>query len=162
MEKFSAIQLDARDLAVLTELLRDARISHTELADRVGLSPSACARRMSALSDAGIITGHQAVIDLARLGLSTTVSIRITLSQQSEDALDAFEHAIAQCASVTSCFLMTGSDDYLVTIVVRDIEDFEEIHRHQLSRLPGVARIQSSFAIRKIVQRAVPPSALLK
>jgi DNA-binding Lrp family transcriptional regulator len=154
------MQLDGRDRAILRELLRDARVSHADLAERVGLSPTACARRMKALLDNGIIAGHHASIDLARLGLSTTVLIRISLSSQSEEALDAFERAIVECSSVVSCFLMSGADDYEVTVVARDIEDFEDIHRRQLSRLPGVARIQSSFAIRKIIQRLVPPAAL--
>ena len=159
MTQFST-KLDRFDRAILQELLREARISHVALAEKVGLSPTSCARRIKALEDTGIVTGHQAVLDTRQLGLSTTVIVRITLTSQDDDALDSFEQAISACSCVVRCFLMSGTDDYLVTVLARDIEDFENIHRRQLSRLPGVARIHSSFAIREVINRAVPPSAL--
>jgi Lrp/AsnC family transcriptional regulator, leucine-responsive regulatory protein len=97
------------------------------------------------------------VLDLARFGLSTTVLVRVTLESQNEEALKSFEAAVIDCPSVVRCFLMSGSDDYIVIVMARDIEDFERIHRTELSRLPRVARIQSSFAMREVVNRAVPP-----
>jgi DNA-binding Lrp family transcriptional regulator len=97
------------------------------------------------------------VLDVRRFGLSTTVLVRITLESQNEEALKSFEAGIVNCPSVVLCFLMSGSDDYLVIVLARDIEDFERIHRTELSRLPRVARIQSSFAMREVVDRAVPP-----
>lgn len=154
------MELDRIDLTLLSELVTDARATHVELSDRIGLSSTACARRQKALEESSIITGYQAVLDLKRLGLPTTVVLRISLESQSEEALDAFEKAIVTCPSVVRCFLMSGSDDYLVTVLARDIEDFEQIHRTQLSRLPRVARIQSSFAMREILNRTVPPAAL--
>lgn len=150
------MQLDRLDVAILSELVRTGRASHVELAEKVGLSPTACARRQKAMEDSGVITGYQAVLGLNRLGLSTSVMVRISLESQSEEALHAFEQAVISCPSVSRCFLMSGSDDYLLTVVARDIEDFERIHKTQLSRLPRVARIQSSFALREIVNRAVP------
>jgi DNA-binding Lrp family transcriptional regulator len=112
-------------------------------------------------AEEGLIEGYQAVLGLKALGLGTTVMVRITLESQSEDALETFERAVVKCASVVRCLLMSGSDDYLVTVIARDIEDFERIHTSQLSRLPRVSRIQSSFAIRNVVNRSFPPAALL-
>ena len=154
------MDLDRIDFSLLQALVANGRATHVELADKVGLSSTACARRQRALEDEELIRGYQAVLDLKRLGLSTTVLVRITLESQSEETLDAFEKAVVACPSVVRCFLMSGSDDYLVTVLARDIEDFESIHRTQLSRLPRVARIQSSFALREVINRAVPPAAL--
>jgi DNA-binding Lrp family transcriptional regulator len=148
---------DRLDLALLRELVGDARASHTDLSTRIGLSSTAVARRIRSLEDEGVIRAYAAVLDLDRFGLGTTVVVRIALDSQSEDALEAFEAAIVSCASVVRCFLMSGSDDYLVTVLARDIADFERIHKTQLSRLPRVARIQSSFAMREVVNRPIPP-----
>ena len=152
--------LDRKDLAILAELTTNARASHTELANKVGLSSTALARRQKALEDDGYIQAYQAALDLGQFGLTTTVLVRIALESQSDEALKAFEAEVVKCPSVVRCFLMSGSDDYLVTVLAGDIEDFEHIHRTQLSRLPRVARIQSSFAIREIINRVVPPAAL--
>ncbi len=154
------MNVDRIDLAIVGELAANGRLSLAELSSRVGLSPTACARRQKALEEAGIIVGYQAVLGLDRLGFSTTVIVRITLDSQSEEALDAFETAVAQCPSVMRCFLMSGSDDYLVAVSARNLEHFEQIHRTELSRLPRVARLQSSFSLREVVNRAVPPAAL--
>jgi Lrp/AsnC family transcriptional regulator, leucine-responsive regulatory protein len=151
------MEIDKIDTTILSELTANARASQVELAARVGLSGTAVARRQKSLEEAGFIRGYQAVLDLKRFGLSTTVLVRITLESQSEDALKSFEAGIVNCPSVVRCFLMSGSDDYLVIVLARDIEDFERIHRTELSRLPRIARIQSSFAMREVVDRAVPP-----
>lgn len=153
-------ELDRLDRAILSELLRDARISHVELGVKIGLSPTSCARRIRALEKAGIVAGHQAVLNTRRLGLSTTVIVRITLTSQADEALDNFERAISACSCVVRCYLMSGSDDYLVTVMARDMEDFEVIHRRQLARLPGVTRIESSFAIREVINRPLPLSVM--
>ena len=154
------MQLDRIDRAILAELTRNGRVSHADLSARVGLSPTACARRQRALEDAGIIAGYQAVLGLDRLGFGTTVIVRITLDSQAEEALDGFEKAVVACPSVVRCFLMSGSDDYIIAVNVRSIADFERIHRTELACLPHVARVQSSFALREVVNRAVPPAAL--
>lgn len=152
------MQLDKIDRAILQELTVDARASHTDLAKRVGLSSTAIARRQRTLEDGGVITGYQAVLDLERFGLQTTVLVRITLDSQSGEALASFEAGVIKCPSIVRCFLMSGSDDYLAIVLAEDIADFERIHRTELARLPGVSRIQSSFAIREVVNRAVPPT----
>jgi Lrp/AsnC family transcriptional regulator, leucine-responsive regulatory protein len=150
------MELDAIDRMLLAELSANARASHVELAKRVGLSATAIARRQQSLEKRGIIKGYQASLDLDLFDLKTTVLVRIALESQSEDALRAFETGIVKCPSVIRCFLMSGSDDYIAIVLARDIEDFERIHRTELSRLPKVARIQSSFAMRDVVNRTVP------
>jgi len=152
------MDMDKIDAAILSALTANARISQVELSTRVGLSTTAIARRQRALEDSGFIRGYQAVLDLSRFGLATTVLVRITLDSQSDEALKAFEAGVVECPSVVRCFLMSGGDDYVVIVLARDIEDFERIHRTELSRLPRVARLESSFALREIVSRAVPPA----
>src|ERR1700716_3725616 len=149
------MNLDHIDTTILSELTVNARASQVELAGRVGLSSTAIARRQKVLEEEGFIRGYQAVLDLSRFGLSTTVLVRVTLESQNEDALKSFEAAVIGCPSVVRCFLMSGSDDYIVIVLARDIEDFERIHPADLSRLPRVSRIQSSVALREVVNRAV-------
>src|SRR6185437_2811913 len=108
------------------------------------------------LEAAGIITGYHAALDLRALGFEVTLLVTITLDRQREDYLAAFEDAVTACPNVTACFLLSGGSDYLLHVMARDIPDFERIHKEQISRLPGVARIQTSFAIREVVRREVP------
>lgn len=156
------MDVDKIDATILSELTANARVSQVELAARVGLSSTAIARRQRALEESGFIRGYQAVLDLGRFGLATTVVVRITLDSQSDEALKSFEAGVVDCPSVIRCFLMSGSDDYVVIVLARDIEDFERIHRTELSRLPRVARLESSFALREVVNRAVPTSVFGK
>jgi Lrp/AsnC family transcriptional regulator, leucine-responsive regulatory protein len=149
--------LDRIDFAILAQLTTNARESQTALSTHVGLSSTAIARRQKTLEDDGYIKNYQATLYLGRFGLRTTVLVRIALESRSDEALKTFEAAVVKCPSVIRCFLMSGSDDYIVIVVARDIEDFERIHRTELSRLPRVARIQSSFAMREVVDRSVPP-----
>ncbi len=145
--------LDSIDHSIISALQEDGRISNVQLADRIGLSPSACLRRVQILEDRGIITGYAAMIDAAALGRSTHIIVAITLDRQSEDFLSAFEHAVADCPDVMECYLMAGDADYVLRLQARDAADYERIHKEHLSRLPGVARIQSSFALRQVVRR---------
>jgi Lrp/AsnC family leucine-responsive transcriptional regulator len=156
------VEIDKIDATILAELAANARVSQVDLASRVGLSSTAIARRQKALEENGFIRGYQAILDLSRFGLRTTVLVRIALESQSDEALKSFEAGVLNCPSVIRCFLMSGSDDYLALVLARDIEDFERIHRTELSRLPRVARIQSSFAMRDVVNRAIPPSVFGK
>jgi Lrp/AsnC family transcriptional regulator, leucine-responsive regulatory protein len=150
-------ELDKIDTTILAELSANARVSMVDLATRVGLSSTAIARRQRSLEEDGFIQGYQAVLDLNRFGLHTTVLVRIALESQSDQALKSFEAGVLNCPSIVRCFLMSGSDDYVAIVLARDIEDFERIHRTELSRLPRVSRIQSSFAMRNVVDRTVPP-----
>ena len=148
--------IDRADRRLLLELSRQGRATNVDLAQAVHLSPSAVARRQRALEEAGVIRGYTADIDPTAFGFNTTVIVQVTLKGQSEADLSEFEHAVTQCDSVLRCFLMSGSDDYLLILLVRDLIDFERVHKTQLSRLPHVARIQSSFALRDVVRRALP------
>jgi Lrp/AsnC family transcriptional regulator, leucine-responsive regulatory protein len=145
------------DTMILAELSANARVSMVDLATRVGLSSTAIARRQRSLEENRFIQGYHAVLDLSRFALRATVLVRIALESHSDQALKSFEAGVLNCPSVIRCFLMSGSDDYLAIVLARDIEDFERIHRTELSRLPRVARIQSSFAMRDVVNRTVPP-----
>lgn len=153
-------QIDKINRKILRELVRDARISQVTLAKRIGLSPTACARRVQQLEKAGIIRGYSAEIDAAALGYRMQIVVNITLDRQNQNALLAFEKAIGNCPDVVSCYLMSGSDDYLVEVQARDMEDYERIHNQHLSRLPGVIRLHSSFAMRVVTKRSISPGAL--
>ena len=113
------MKLDHIDTTILSELTINALASQVDLAERVGLSSTAIARRQKVLEDEGFIRGYQAVLDLARFGLSTTVLVRVTLESQNEAALKSFEAAVINCPSVVRCFLMSGSDDYIVIVMAR-------------------------------------------
>jgi Lrp/AsnC family leucine-responsive transcriptional regulator len=153
--------LDELDRAILGALLEDGRLSQVELVERIPLSATAIARRIRALEERGVIQGYQARISRQALGLAMTVIVQISLKSQNEDLLKAFEEAIASAPSVVSCHLMSGEDDYLVTVLARDLADFERIHKEQLSRLPGVVRLKSSFALRQVANKPLPASCLL-
>jgi DNA-binding Lrp family transcriptional regulator len=155
------IELDALDRAILSCLLEDGRLSQVELAERIPLSATAIARRMRALEEKGVIEGYQARINRQALGLGMTVIVHVGLNSQNEDVLKSFEQAAASAPSIVSCHLMSGEDDYLVTVLARDLADFERIHKEQLSRLPGVARLKSSFALREVANKALPATCLL-
>lgn len=152
------MEIDKIDTAIMEELSKDARASQVDLASKIGLSGTAIARRQKSLEENGFIKGYRAMLDLGLFGLRLTILVRIALDSQSEEALKAFEAGVLDCPSITRCLLMSGSDDYVAIVLAKDIDDFERIHRTELSRLPRVARIQSSFAIRDVVDRAVPPA----
>ena len=154
-------ELDALDRAILGALLEDGRLSQVELAERIPLSATAIARRIRALEERGVIEGYQARINRQALGLGMKVIVHVGLNSQNEDVLKAFEEAVAAAASVVSCHLMSGEDDYLITVMARDLADFERIHKEQLSRFPGVARLKSSFALREVANKALPATCLL-
>jgi DNA-binding Lrp family transcriptional regulator len=143
--------LDDADLRILRALRQDGRITNAALADAVGLSQSACLRRLRLLERSGVIRGYTAIIEEAPQQDTVTVIVQITLDRQTEEHLSRFETAVRRLPEVRDCFLMTGLSDYLLRVEVRDAADYERIHKEQLSRLPGVARIQSSFAIRRVI-----------
>lgn len=147
------MDLDTTDQAILRSLQEDGRMTNSELADRIGLSPSACLRRVRALEEAGVISGYTAVLDPAAIDRGTSVFVEISLSSQEESVLDAFEAKVAVHPSVMSCHLMAGDADYLVHVVCSDVAHYEQLHRTHFALLPGVARIRSSFALRTVVDR---------
>ena len=149
--------LDSLDERILVALQKEGRISNAELSERVHLSPSACHRRVQRLERDGYIRGYVALLDPRRIGRPTTVFVEITLSGQADEVLDAFERAVALIPDVLECHLMAGSADYLLKVVARDTEDFARIHRRYLAALPGVAQMQSSFALRTVRQTTALP-----
>ncbi len=146
--------LDDTDLRILRALRQDGRITNAALAEAVGLSQSACLRRLRLLERSGVIRGYTAIIDEPDARETVTVIVQITLERQTEEHLSRFEVATRRLPEVCECYLMTGMSDYLLRVEARDAADYERIHKEQLSRLPGVARIQSSFAIRRVMGRA--------
>ncbi len=147
------MDLDPIDQTILNELQTDGRMSNNELADRIGLSPSATFRRVRRLEESGVITGFTAVVDPATISRGTTVFVEISLLSQDEDRLDAFEAAVGDSPNVMSCHLMAGSSDYLVRVACDDVADYERIHRTHLALLPGVTNLRSSFALRTVRDR---------
>jgi DNA-binding Lrp family transcriptional regulator len=143
-------------------LLADGRQTQVELAERVPLSATAIARRIKALEERGVIAGYQAQISRAALGLKMMAIVQISLKSQNEELLAAFEKAAAAAPAIIACHMMSGEDDYVITVLAHDLADFERIHKEQLSRLPGVARLRSSFVLREVVSRPLPLSSLVR
>jgi DNA-binding Lrp family transcriptional regulator len=142
--------MDAIDRQLAQALQADSSRSIADLAELVGTSTSACHRRIKSLEAAGLIMGYSAVLDPHRLGLKLQAFVEITLNSQSREAMDQFELAVGHFDDILECHLMSGSADYILRIAVRDLEQFDRIHRECLSRLPGVSSMRSSFAIRTI------------
>ncbi|WP_109466302.1 Lrp/AsnC family transcriptional regulator [Albibacillus kandeliae] len=149
--------LDSIDRNILSALQRNGRMSNADLSEQVNLSPSACHRRVQRLESEGYIKGYVALLDAKKLGVSTVVFVEITLQGQSDEVLDAFEKAVSRIPDVLECHLMAGTADYILKIVAEDTEDFARIHRQHLSRLPGVAQMQSSFALRTVFRTTALP-----
>ena len=149
--------IDRTDRRILNVLQASGRISNADLAQKINLSASACHRRVQRLEESGVIRDYVALLDPARIDRRATVFVEITLSGQSDDALDAFEKAVARVPDILECHLMAGTADYLLKVVARDTEDFARIHRQYLARLPHVARMQSSFALRTVFKTTALP-----
>lgn len=142
--------IDAVDRLILQRLKADGRISNVDLAAAVGLSPSACLRRVKLLERNGTIRGYAAIVDPGEKG-GIVVIVQISLERQTEEAFDRFEKAVRKHAEIRECYLMTGGADYLIRVEAESASDYERIHKEILSRLPGLSRINSSFAIRRVV-----------
>jgi DNA-binding Lrp family transcriptional regulator len=144
--------LDDLDAAILRYLARHGRATNYEVGDAVGLSASAASRRIQALEASGAIRGYRAQIDDRLLGKRMTVYIRVTLERQSATVLSAFETAVRNCKGIVNCHLMAGQYDYMLVARVADIDDYGHLHQNELSRLPGVVRLETSFALRDVME----------
>lgn len=153
------LRLDALDRKIIAELQINSRLSVQDLAQRIGLSASPCARRIRMLEEAGVITGYAAIIDQTKVGLPISVFVSIKLERQREDELDRFSQAVARWPEVVDCYLMTGQRDYLLRIVVRDLPAYERFLKDKLTRLEGVASIESSFALGQVKRSSALPIA---
>ena len=147
------MKLDKLDRELLRLLQADGRLANAELAQRIGLSPSACFRRLQRLETSGVIAGYAAVLDGEAIGRPNTVFIEVTLDSQGNAALEAFERAVQACPDVLECHLMSGDIDYLLRVAVADMRDFERVHRQQVAAFPHVARLRTAFAMRAVVPR---------
>ena len=151
------MQIDRLDRRILSELQRDCSQPNAALAARVGLSESACLRRVKLLEKGGVIERYTAVLDAAKLGLAESFMVRITLKGQTDRDLGAFEAAVLRVPEVAECYLTTGESDYMLRVVARNAADFERLHSTVLTKLPGVARVDSSLVLRSVVRHAVLP-----
>ena len=149
--------IDYIDTRILRILQRNGRINNADLAEKVGLSTSACHRRVQRLVAEGIVSSFVAVVDAKAVDLKSTVFVEIKLTKQVDEVLEVFEKAVRSIPEVLECHLMAGNADYLLKVIVKDTEDFERLHRKYLSRLPNVLNMVSSFALRKVHRTTALP-----
>lgn len=149
--------LDAIDRRILENLQNDARMRNVELAEKVGLSPSPCLRRVGNLKETGVIRGYATLVDAEAVGLPVSVFVSVTLEKQIEKALEKFEKEIRARPEVMECYLMTGDADYLLRVVTSDLGAYERFLIEHLTRIPGVASIKSSFALKQVAYRTALP-----
>lgn len=148
---------DETDARLLKVLQKQGRISNSDLAEKVNLSQSACHRRVARLEAVGIIRDYVALLDPRKVDRRATVFVEITLKGQTDDVLESFEREVAKIPEVLECHLMAGSADYLLKVVASDTDDFAQIHRRALARLPGVGQMQSSFALKTVFKTTALP-----
>ena len=151
--------LDEVDVRILDQLQRDARLTNVELASRVHLSPSPCLARVRRLERSGLINRYVTLLNPLALGLTVSVFIQVSLEKQVERALEVFEKAIQSRPEVMECYLMTGDADYLLRVVVPDVQSLERFIVNYLSKIPGIASIKSSFALKQVKYKTALPIA---
>ncbi|MFT5390003.1 MAG: Lrp/AsnC family leucine-responsive transcriptional regulator [Gammaproteobacteria bacterium] len=154
------LTLDRLDLRILNLLQTDARMTNVELAEHVGLSPSPCARRVKLLEQSGVIRGSATLLDAASVGLPISVFIQVMLERQTEPALQVFEQTVSGYPELMECYLMTGDADYLLRVVVPDLDSYQKFLMERLTQIPGVSSIKSSFALRQVQYRTALPLAV--
>ena len=150
-------RLDAIDRRILEHLQDNARISNVDLAARVGISASPCWRRVRELEESGVISNYVTLIDAASVGLMVSVFVNVSLERQVERELDVFQNAIRERPEVMECYLMTGEADFLLRVVVPDLMAYERFLMDHLTRVPGIASIRSSFALKQVKYRTALP-----
>ncbi|GAB1392389.1 Lrp/AsnC family transcriptional regulator [Rhodocyclaceae bacterium] len=152
------MELDRYDRQILQALQEDGRISNQDLADRIGLSPSPCLRRVRALEESGLIRGYRALLDAKKLGLSLMALIHISMDRHTPDRFENFEAEVNTIPEVIECLLITGQDaDYQLKAVVRDMDAYQELLLNRITRIPGVTGVHSSFVLRRVVDKTALP-----
>ncbi len=151
--------MDTKDRQIIRELQKDGRLTNQELAERVNLSPSPCLRRVRNLEAEGVITGYTALVDQKAYGLPITVFVRVRLNSPSQDLITGFEAQVQRIDQILVCFLLAGSDDYLLRVIVDSLEAYEAFMRRKLHAIPGIASIDTSFAYGVVKQTRVFPVA---
>jgi Lrp/AsnC family transcriptional regulator, leucine-responsive regulatory protein len=152
--------LDSADFRILRALVEDGRATDVVLGDRINLSSTAAARRRRILEQQGYISGYSAEIDLKKLDFSITALILIELHSQAEPMLVEFEEAVMRCPSMSFCSFVSGEIDFVMLVSVRSFEDYDRVYRKELSTLPNVAKIRTSFLLRKVADRRIAPIVL--
>ncbi|WP_150048446.1 MULTISPECIES: Lrp/AsnC family transcriptional regulator [Methylomonas] len=154
------MQLDKYDKHILEILQSDGRISNQDLADRIGLSPSPCLRRVKALEEAGLIRSYRAILDGKALGLSLTALIQISMDRHTPERFEAFEAAVAEIPQVLECLLITGqAADYQLKVAVKDLDAYQDLLLKRITGIPGVSGVHSSFVLRRVVDKTALPVA---
>jgi DNA-binding Lrp family transcriptional regulator len=153
----TVMALDRIDINILNQLQQDASLTNVELAARVNLSPSPCLARVKNLERLGVIDRMVAVLDPSVLGLGVVAFIHVKLEKQVQLSLDSFTCMVERISAVMDCYLMTGDSDYLLRVVVQDIEELEHLISSKLSRMPGVASIRSNLVLKRIVHKTALP-----
>ena len=152
------MQLDRYDRQILELLQQDGRISNQDLADRIGLSPSPCLRRVRTLEEAGVITGYRAMLDAKKLGLSLMALIGISMDQHTPERFANLEASIAEIPEILECLLITGQQsDYQLKVVVRDMDAYQDLLLNKITRIQGVTGVHTSFVLRRVVDRSNLP-----
>ena len=152
------MKLDRTDKRILSELQANGRISNQELADRVGLSPSPCLRRVKQLEDQGVIEGYAALVNASKLGLKMMALIQIRMDRHTPERFDAFEKTLRDYPQVLECILITGqSADYQVKVIVEDMEEYQDFLLNKITPLPGVSDVHSSFVLRQVIYTTALP-----
>lgn len=155
------MQLDRYDLQILNALQQDGRISNQDLADRIGLSPSPCLRRMRTLEEAGLISGYRALLDAKKLGLSLMALIHISMDQHTPERFNNFEAEIAEISEILECLLITGqAADYQLKVVVKDMDAYQDLLLNRITRIKGVTGVHSSFVLRKVIDKTALPLSI--
>ena len=152
------MQLDRIDKRILDELQRNARISNQDLADKVGLSPSPCLRRVRQLEEAGLVSAYVTRLDASKLGLKLMALVQISMDRHTPDRFEQFEQVIKSLPQVLECILITGqSADYQLKVLVRDMEEYQAFLLNRITRIPGVSDVHSSFVLRQVVSTVALP-----
>lgn len=149
--------MDALDRAIIRELQEDGRLTNQDLADRVRLSPSPCLRRVRRLEESGVVLGYTALVDQQAFGLPVTAFVRIRLERHTTESVHVFEEHVRRIDHIQDCYLMAGSTDYLLRIVVEDLQQYERLVRGPLHGIPGIASIDTEFAFGIVKQSRVFP-----
>lgn len=152
------IELDRTDKRILEELQKDGSLSNLELAEKVGLSPSPCSRRVKHLEDSGVIVGKAVLLDAEKLGLNLTAIIQISMDRHTPDRFENFDNTLEGYPEVVTCSLITGqAADYLVEVMITDMAHYQEFLLNKLTTIPGVTGVHSSFVLRKVINRTAIP-----
>jgi Lrp/AsnC family leucine-responsive transcriptional regulator len=150
--------MDPIDQKILKELQLDGRLTNHELSDRVGLSPSPCLRRVRALEKAGVINGYSANLNQEACGFPINAFVSVRLDKPNDEVMKKFEKGIQSLSEVLECYLITGTQDYLLRVVARSLKSYESFMRNELTKLPHIQSIESSFAFGQVKQQTVLPT----